>query len=53
MYRKIYTADEDPPEPILHSAMGHSIARWEGETLVVETTHLRDDDALPVPSEAR
>jgi len=41
MYRKIYMADHNPPEPILPSAMGHSIARWEGDTLVVETTNLK------------
>jgi hypothetical protein len=41
MYRKIYMADHDPPQPILPSAMGHSVARWEGDTLVVETTNLK------------
>jgi hypothetical protein len=41
MYRKIYMADYDPPEPILPSAMGHSIAHWEGDTLVIETTDLK------------
>jgi hypothetical protein len=41
MYRKIYLADHDPPQPLLPSAMGHSVARWEGSTLVIETTHLR------------
>ena len=41
MYRKIYMADHNPPEAILPSAMGHSIAHWEGETLVVETTDLK------------
>jgi len=41
MYRKIFMADHNPPEPILPTAMGHSVGHWEGETLVVETTHLR------------
>ncbi len=41
MFRKIYMADHNPPEPILHTAMGHSVAHWEGDTLVVETTHLK------------
>ena len=27
----------DPPEAILPSAMGHSVARWEGDTLVIES----------------
>jgi hypothetical protein len=41
MYRKIYMADHSPPEPVLPSAMGHSVARWEGDTLVIETTNLK------------
>ena len=41
MYRKIYMADHSPPTPLLPSAMGHSIAHWEGDTLVVETTNLK------------
>jgi hypothetical protein len=41
MYRKIYMADHDPPEPVLPSAMGHSVAHWEGDTLVIETTNLK------------
>jgi hypothetical protein len=34
-------ADHNPPEPILPSAMGHSVAHWEGDTLVIETTSLK------------
>lgn len=41
MYRKIYMADRSPPKPVLPSAMGHSVAHWEGETLVVETSNLK------------
>jgi hypothetical protein len=41
MYRKVYMADHNPPEAILPTAMGHSIAHWEGDTLVIETTDLR------------
>jgi hypothetical protein len=41
MYRKIYMADHSPPVPVLPSAMGYSVAHWEGNTLVVETTNLK------------
>jgi len=41
MWRKIYMADENPPEPILPTAMGHSIAHWEGDVMVIETTDLK------------
>jgi hypothetical protein len=41
MYRKIYMADHNPPEPILPSAMGHSVAHWDGDVLVIETTNLK------------
>lgn len=41
MYRKIYMADRNPPEPLLPSAMGHAVAHWEGSTLVIETTSLK------------
>jgi hypothetical protein len=30
-----------PPEEIPHSRVGHSVGRWEKDTLVVETTHIR------------
>jgi hypothetical protein len=41
-YRKIYMADHDHPPAILHPRMGLSVGRWEDDTLVVETTHLRE-----------
>jgi hypothetical protein len=41
MYRKIYMADHNPPKPVLPSAMGHSVAHWEGDALVIETTNLK------------
>lgn len=40
-YRKVYMADHNPPEAILPSAMGHSIAHWEGDVLVIETDNLK------------
>ena len=41
MYRKIYMADHNPPKQLIPSAMGHSVAHWEGETLVIETSQLK------------
>lgn len=41
MFRKIYMADSNPPPPILPTAMGYSLAHWEDDTLVVETTYLK------------
>jgi hypothetical protein len=41
MFRKIYMADQNPPPPVLDTAMGYSLAHWEDDTLVVETTHLK------------
>jgi len=41
MYRKIYMAEHAPPAPPIPSAMGYSVAHWEGDTLVVETTNLK------------
>jgi hypothetical protein len=43
-YRKIFLAGHDHPEPVLRSRMGHSVGRWEGDTLIVETTYLRARD---------
>ncbi len=56
-YRKIYieVEDREPPEPILTSRMGHSVARWEGDTLVVETSYLaaRDKGRVLMSGDAR
>ncbi len=41
-YRKIYIEGFDRPEAILHTRMGYSVGHWEGETLVVEVTHLAE-----------
>jgi hypothetical protein len=39
--RRVYLADRIVPEPDrLPGRNGHSSGRWEGDTLVVETTHL-------------
>jgi hypothetical protein len=56
MYRKVYMAGENAPEPILPTAMGHSLARWEGDVLVIETTNLRPYpymNRVPNTSDAR
>ncbi len=34
----------DPPPDAIRSRAGYSAGRWEGDTLVVETTHLAADD---------
>jgi hypothetical protein len=41
-YRKIYFEGRPRPEPILHTRMGYSVGHWEGDTLVVETSYLRE-----------
>lgn len=56
MYRKIYMADHNPPDAIVPTAMGHSLAHWEDESLVIETSDLRPYpimDRLPTTSDAR
>ena len=41
--RVIHLGGQAPPDA-LQSIGGYSIGRWENDTLVVETTHLRADD---------
>lgn len=56
MYRKIYMAEHAPPPPPIPSSMGYSVAHWEGDTLVVETTHLKAYpymNDMPTTSDAR
>jgi hypothetical protein len=38
--RRIYLDGRKPPAELLPSRMGFSTGRWEGDVLVVETTHL-------------
>jgi len=41
MYRIVFLdGREHPPADAPHSKSGHSIGHWEGETLVIDTTHL-------------
>ena len=41
--RMIYLSGEPPPNA-LRSVEGHSMGHWDGDTLVVKTTHLRAED---------
>lgn len=47
-YRMVYTDGRGHPEDILDYPewMGHSIGRWEGDTLVVETIGMREETWL-------
>jgi hypothetical protein len=41
LYRVIFMDGRDhPPADAPHTLSGHSVGRWEGETLVVDTTHI-------------
>jgi hypothetical protein len=39
--RHIYTDGRTPPDYLPHSRLGFSVGRWEGSTLVIETTHIK------------
>lgn len=41
-YRLVPTDGRDHPADILPSLMGHSVGRWEGDTLVIDTIGLTD-----------
>lgn len=42
MYRVLFLDGREHPGPDApHTRSGHSIAHWEGDTLVVDTTHMR------------
>lgn len=54
--RRIYIGEEPPPpEDAEPRFAGHSGARWEGDTLVVETTHLVEqvDSSTPHSDQAK
>lgn len=46
--RRIYSDGRPHPRDLEPSYEGHSIGRWEGDVLVVDTTGVRDDTALDV-----
>jgi hypothetical protein len=47
MLRRIYTDVQTPPADLDDSRMGLSIGRWEGQTLVVETTGIDPEVRFP------
>jgi hypothetical protein len=54
--RRIWTDGRGHPQDLEPSFNGHSIGRWEGDTLVVETVGLRDDtriEASGIPHSAQ
>ena len=46
--RRIYMDGREAPEHWPPSMSGYSTGRWEGETLVVTTTHLSPDNAMNI-----
>lgn len=42
--RVVHIGDASPPPEAVRSWEGYSVGHWEGDTLVIETTHLRTDD---------
>ncbi len=40
--RTIHMDGSTPPGDLEHSPLGYSVGRWEGETLIVETTHVTE-----------
>ena len=55
--RRIFMDGRGHPETLYPSVMGHSIGHWEGATLVVETTGLREGwfrpEGVPYTEQAR
>lgn len=48
-YRLIYTDGRTHPEDVDTSYFGHSVGRWEGDTLVVDVAGLNDETMLMDP----
>jgi hypothetical protein len=46
-------ADEVPPENVERTFTGYSLGHWEGDTLVVETTALRNIQVIGAPDGTR
>ena len=44
--RRIYLDDREVPDDIPPLWFGYSIGHWEGDTLVIETSHIREDNIL-------
>ena len=42
MYRKIYMEGHDRPDPVIDTQMGYAVGHWEGDTMVIETDHLKE-----------
>jgi hypothetical protein len=40
--RRIYLTDAANPEDLFPDRNGYSVGRWEGDHLIVETTHLKE-----------
>ena len=55
-YRTIYMDGREHPKTLTPSHLGHSVGRWEGDTLVIDTVGFNEDfwmnrDALPHTSQ--
>ena len=44
--RRMIHLHGEPPPDVLRSIEGYAIGHWEGDTLVVHTTHLRAEDPV-------
>jgi hypothetical protein len=53
LVRRIYTDGRTVPADAVSTNTGISIGRWEGGTLVVETTHINPHTRIPLPPNPR